>query len=175
MSLPDQCCPLGESEIRVVAGWRQLGRSLLLTGDATASPSPADLDRAFLAWQGRDPAARRDPNDIVNGLGVLLGDLFVIRGGCFWVVVNDLFGVSLAVFHEPSGMAVNVREAIAKRLNVPEAWIRNFFETIMARLEQERQGSTVPPPGVFPGTPPITLTPGEMNKDFFEPPGMQAE
>lgn len=87
-------------------------------------------------WFATPEDARPDPNPLINGVGAIVGDLFVQELGLRWVVASDEYGVEAAVSGSPGEILVYPMNAVAKRWT-PEAE-GNLADYIGGTLEAVR-------------------------------------
>ncbi|NLF05895.1 MAG: DUF3806 domain-containing protein [Actinomycetales bacterium] len=102
-----------------------------------ATFSLADLgtlsDNLLASWQ----AERGDPNNVINALGVTLGDAVVARvPGARWAVFSDADGAELAVTNAaPGNPMIFPMAAVAKRWTAGErGWFGPYVEWAAAQL-----------------------------------------
>ena len=66
-------------------------------------------------WFATPQDARWDPNPLINGVGAIVGDLFVRELDLRWVVASDEYGVEAAVYGSPGEILLYPMNATAKR------------------------------------------------------------
>lgn|SRR5690349_19075 len=86
-------------------------------GDAEglARPTLAGLDGLWAAMGAALRAAGKDPNPLINLVGIAFGQHLVDAVGLEWVVATDEYGTELAVHGEPNHVLIYPCNLVAKR------------------------------------------------------------
>jgi hypothetical protein len=103
--------PLSESVLRDKTTWAQIGRRILASYGCDATPG--GIGKCIDIWRGE----RRVPEDeMLDGLGFLLGDLAIEQYGGEWCWVKDDFGETPAIQRSQGGYISYALDWVSKRL-----------------------------------------------------------
>ena len=89
-----------------------------VTGKLAAElPSPEELDLAFNSWLHSDTHEPDEANEVVNCVGVAVGQHIINKTGLEWVIASDSYGTELAVYGLPGkgDILVYPQNLVAKR------------------------------------------------------------
>ncbi|MGD9697246.1 MAG: DUF3806 domain-containing protein [Thermoleophilia bacterium] len=119
------------------------GHLAALVADGIAPHDLAGLGALFDArlaeWSAAGDAARGDPNDLINRIGVGLGEHIRLRCGLRWVIATDEHGTDLAIHGEPGAILVFPAGMVAARWVAREAGaLPPLAEAIVERVDQIR-------------------------------------
>ncbi|MGD0174960.1 MAG: DUF3806 domain-containing protein [Anaerolineales bacterium] len=94
------------------------------------------LDRAFTAWTATTPTDVQHINEVIDNVGIVVGQKLVDDLGLNWVVTKDQNGIDLAVLAYPNkgDILFYPVKLIAERVERRET---NFIENLYKNLEQQ--------------------------------------
>jgi len=102
---------LSESVLRDKETWTQVGRRIL--GYYDFHVSPAGIGKCIDVWR-RDRSVPEE--EMINGLGFLLGDLAIEQYGGEWCWVKDDFGETPAIQRTHDGFVSHTLDWVSKLL-----------------------------------------------------------
>jgi hypothetical protein len=77
--------------------------------------APAQLDEIWSRWMGGETLGIDDPNQFINAVGLALGTHLAAETGLQWKVIEDEYGVEMALHAEPGDIRVFPANLVAKR------------------------------------------------------------
>ena len=94
------------------------------------------LDRAFTAWMATTPTDVQQINEVMDNVGIVVGQKLVDDLGLNWVVTKDQNGIDLAVLAYPNKGDVLFYpiKLIAERVERRET---NFIENLYNNIDQQ--------------------------------------
>ncbi len=110
--------PIGDGERKWIEAHLRIARSFVagyaqVQIETETLPTPEALDASWSAWLPH--WERHDPNNIINAVGVAVGEHFIAELGMQWVLATDEYGTELAVHGEPNDVLVFPANLVAKR------------------------------------------------------------
>jgi hypothetical protein len=104
--------------------------------DAEKEITLSILDKAFRTWMSTSPTDITQINEVINAIGITLGQKMVDNLGLNWVIASDPYGTELAVYGFPKEGEFLIYPAnlIAKRWERKEI---NFIEKTYKDIEQQ--------------------------------------
>jgi len=94
------------------------------------------LDKAFTAWMATDPTDVQQINEVLDNVGIVLGQKIVDNLGLNWVTAKDQNDVDLAVFGYPNkgDILFYPVKLIAQGFERKET---NFIENLYINIDQQ--------------------------------------
>ncbi len=124
--------PLGDAERKWIDAHLRIARSFV-AGYARVEIEPLPpaeaLDAAWSAWL--PDWERHDPNNIINAVGVVIGEHLIAALGLQWVLATDEYGTELAVHGEPNNVLVFPANVVAKRF---ESRTTGFIAPLLEKM-----------------------------------------
>lgn len=106
--------------------------------DVDGLPDIGVLGATLDAWLDDDDT-RVDINQVVNGLGIAVGQHVANATGLEWVIATDQIGSDLALAGSPGDILVFPANMIAKRLvGAERGFLRPLFDRLVADIEARR-------------------------------------
>lgn len=91
------------------------------------------VDDALAGWLAQPDATRPDPHDLIDRLGIGIGEHLVRRTDLRWSVVTDAFGTDLAVQEGRGGFVVVPMNLVAMRwLKRESGWVPGVVGHLVA-------------------------------------------
>ncbi len=100
------------------------------------SQRPSDLDIVFKKWKLDTSPEKIAPNGIINGLGILFGELMIEQFRLEWRIVTDDFGTEFALIFPGTSREIYPRDFVAKRID-PDNNEFGFFEAMQNLIKDE--------------------------------------
>ena len=99
---------------------RWLEAQLALLAQAGVDPRDLDAlagcyDEALRSWQSAPPDQRGDPNQVINAVGIALGEHVRQHTDLEWVVAADQYGTEIALHRAVGNVVVYPTSMVAKR------------------------------------------------------------
>jgi len=99
----------------------------------------ACFDTMLNSWECRSETERADPNELINVIGIGLGEHLVCRAGLQWVVATDEAGTELAVRGQSGSVIIYPTNVVAKRWVAGErAFLGRFADDVVQRIAEIR-------------------------------------
>ena len=140
--MPQQVQTLNSAERTWVHDNLALASSLATkyAGSSSELPPLPVLGKAFAAWAVQPVGEREDPNEVINALGMALGEHLARGLSLEWVVVTDEHGTDLALHGDPGDMLLFPLSSTAKRYETQEyEFFEWFYDMIREDIQQRRQ------------------------------------
>ncbi len=122
------------------AAWLDGLRGVLSDGDGALEPAMISnlFDEMLDDWLATPAAERKDPNAVINAIGVAVGDAVCARvPGARWAVVADDSGTDLAIVLPPGDTTIFPTSSVAKRWSDGErGWVPAFIDWVTGRLTE---------------------------------------
>ncbi len=140
--------PLNDAEIQWIQNHLIFAEQLVekYTRKRESLPSLELLGDTYTAWANAPVDHREEVNDVINALGLALGQHLVNQAAMKWVVVSDKIGTDIAVHGEPGCILIYPTAVTAKRYGRKDlnffSWIfKAMLEDIESMRSQARQSS----------------------------------
>lgn len=102
---------------------------------------PAELDRVYELWMGDQQSQKPRDDEVVNGLGALIGFFMVGRHRFKWMNTRDVWGESLAAIHPKTDWQIYPINFVWKRVNEKEPK-GGFFKALNDHIAKEIKKTT---------------------------------
>jgi hypothetical protein len=89
-------------------------------------------------WMNDDNEPKPSGAELVNGLGVILGDILVQKHGFEWMNTRDVFGESITTIHPETKWHTFPINFVWKRVDEGETEI-GFFKAIVKSMTESQE------------------------------------
>jgi len=129
---------LSKADQQFLTKARQLGERICdYYMDLEASDiGPAELDRVYELWMADQKSQKPRDDEVVNGLGALIGFLMVERHGFKWMNTRDVWGEGLAAVHPKTQWQIYPINFVWKRVKEKEPK-GGFFKALHDHIVKE--------------------------------------
>jgi Domain of unknown function (DUF3806) len=97
---------------------------------------PAELDRVYELWMGDQQSQKPRDDEVVNGLGALIGFLMLERHGFKWMKTRDVWGEGLTAIHPKTHWQIYPINFVWKRVKETEPK-GGFFKALHDHIAKE--------------------------------------
>jgi hypothetical protein len=101
---------------------------------------PTQLDEIWSRWMGGETLGIDDPNQFINAVGLALGTHLAAEAGLEWKVIEDEYGVEMALYAERGDVRVFPANLVAKRFERREGpFMTELAAELVGRITDVRQ------------------------------------
>jgi hypothetical protein len=141
--MTDQVTDPTDAERQWIAGNIGLAEAMASSYGISERPlGPLQLDEIWTRWMGGARLGIDDPNHFINAVGLAFGSYLAGQTGLAWKVIEDQYGVEMALYSERGDIRVFPANLVAKRFERREGpFFPELARELTGRVAEVKQRS----------------------------------